>query len=93
MQARSGRGRWAALSGRGRLDEMMRIELAKMPARAALRLGLLAGFLVVAGCSEPASGDKRDDPALKASMQKSMEIYKSKTQAKKGNPAAAKTKP
>jgi hypothetical protein len=72
---------------------MMRIELAKIATRAAFRLGLLAGFLVVAGCWEPASGDKRDDPALKASMQKSMEIYKSKTQAKKGNPATAKTGP
>ena len=60
---------------------MMRVDVTRMPASAALRLGLLAGFLAVAGCSDPASGDKRDDPALKASMQKSMEIYKSKTQA------------
>ena len=58
-----------------------------MPASTALRLGLLAGFLAVAGCSEPAPGDKGDDPALKASMQKSMELYKSKSQAKKGYPA------
>jgi hypothetical protein len=60
--------------------------------RGALRLGLLAGFFAVAGCSEPGSGDKKDDPALKASMQKSMEIYKSKTQAKKESPASEKPK-
>jgi hypothetical protein len=68
-----------------------------MPASAALRLGLLAGFLVVAGCSNSATGDKRNDPTLKASMQKSMEIYKAKVQAKmqakKGYPAAAKPRP
>ena len=69
---------------------MMRVDVTRMPASAALRLGLLAGFLVAAGCSGPASDDKSDNPALKASMQKSMEIYKSKTQAKKGNPAAVK---
>ena len=53
-------------------------------------VALLAGFLAAAGCSDPAATDKSDDPTLKASMQKSMEIYKSKTQAIKGNPAAAK---
>jgi hypothetical protein len=72
---------------------MMRIDVTRIPARAALRLGLLAGFLAVAGCSGPVSGNKSDDPALKASMQKSMEIYKAKAQAKKENPAAAKTRP
>jgi hypothetical protein len=72
---------------------MMRIDVTRTPARAALRLGLLAGFLAVAGCSGPVSGDKRDDPALKASMQKSMEIYKSKSPAKKGNPGAEKSQP
>ena len=72
---------------------MMRFDVTRIPASAALRLGLLAGFLAAAGCSEPASGDKRDDPALKASMQKSMEIYKSKTQAKKEKPPASKPRP
>ena len=43
---------------------MMRIDVTRMPVTAAVRLGLLAGFLVAAGCSEPASTDKRDDPAL-----------------------------
>ena len=60
---------------------MMRVDVTRMPTSAALRLGLIAGFLVVAGCSDPAKGDKSDDPALKASMQKSMEIYKSKDAA------------
>jgi hypothetical protein len=76
-----------------RLDEMKRIDLTRMPVKAALRLGLLSVFLMATGCSDPASTDKRDDPALKASMQKSMEIYKSKTPAKKGNPAAANRGP
>jgi hypothetical protein len=66
---------------------MMRVDLIKMPALAALRLGLLAGLLAVAGCSGPTSTDKLDDPALKASMQKRLEIYKSKTQAIKGKVA------
>ncbi len=72
---------------------MMRIDVTGMAATTALHVGVLAGLLAVAGCSEPVSGDKRDDPALKASMKKSMEIYKSKTQATKGNPAGAKTGP
>jgi hypothetical protein len=79
---------------------MMRVDVTRMPASAALRLGLLAGLLAVAGCSKPASGDKRDDPALKASMQKRLEIYKSKTQVSgeplkpsKGNPQASKGYP
>ncbi len=70
---------------------MMRVDVTRMPASAALRLGLLAGFLAAAGCSDPAPTDKRDDPALKASMQKSMEIYKSKTPAKKASPSTAST--
>ena len=79
---------------------MMRVDVTRMPASVALRLGLLGGFLAVAGCSAPASGDKRDDPALKASMKKSTEIYKSKTQVSgaplkgsKGNPSASKGYP
>jgi hypothetical protein len=70
---------------------MMQIDITSILASTVVRLGALVGFLAVAGCGEPASTDKRDDPAAKASMQKSMEIYKSKTQSLKGNPA--KTKP
>jgi hypothetical protein len=62
----------------------MRVDKFRMTVPAALRLGLLAGFLSALGCSGPTSDDKRDDPALKASMEKSMEIYKAKSQAKKG---------
>ena len=69
---------------------MIRIDVTRAPARAAVRWGLLAVFLVTAGCSEPAPTDKRDDPVLKASTQKSMEIYKSKSRPTKGNRAAAK---
>ena len=54
----------------------------KMPALTTLRLGLLAGFLASAGCSESVAIDKSEDPALKASMEKSREIYKSKMQTK-----------
>ncbi len=72
---------------------MIRIHLTGTLSMAALRTGLLVAFLAAAGCAEPASGDKKDDPAAKASMQKSMEIYKSKTQAKKGNPASTKPQP
>ena len=72
---------------------MMQGDVTRLPASTALRLGLLAGFLAAAGCSDPATGDKRDDPTLKASMQKSMEIYKAKSQAKKGYPATSKSRP
>jgi hypothetical protein len=64
-----------------------------MLAPAALRLGLIGGLLAAAGCSDPPPGDKGDDPALKASMQKSMELYKAKSQAKRASPAAAKPRP
>ena len=69
---------------------MMRVDVTRMPVSAALRLGLLAGFLSAVGCSGPVSDNKSDNPALKTSMQKSMEIYKSKTAAKKAPPASFK---
>jgi hypothetical protein len=69
---------------------MTQVDATSRRAAAALRLGLLAGFFVIAGCSDPAPGDKKDNAALKTSMQKSMEIYKSKPQAKKGNPPTFK---
>jgi hypothetical protein len=72
---------------------MTRVGVARMPTLAALGLGLLAGIFAITGCSEPAPGDKGDDPALKASMQRSMELYKSKSQAKKGYPPASKAQP
>ena len=71
----------------------MRIDVPKMPASAAIRLSVLAGFLAVAGCSDAAPTDKKDDPALKAAMQKSMEIYKSKTPVKRGSTAPAIKRP
>ncbi len=73
---------------------MMRVDVIRMQASAALRLGLLAGFLSATGCSDPTSGNKSDNPALKASMQKSIEIYKSKSQqVRKGNSAVALKRP
>ena len=78
---------------------MMRIDVTRMPAsdgQAWLSAWACSpGSSRAAGCSDSARRPTRsDDPKLlKASMQKSMEIYKSKSQAKKGNPAAAKTRP
>jgi hypothetical protein len=70
--------------------KMMRVELIGLYSSKALRLGLVAGLLSAAGCSGPTSEDKKDDPALKASMQKSMEIYKAKSQAKKQSRPASR---
>jgi hypothetical protein len=72
---------------------MVRDDVIGRHATAVMRLGVLAGFLAAAGCSDSAPGDKRDDPALKGSMQKSMEIYKSKSQSKKGQAAAPRPRP
>jgi hypothetical protein len=69
---------------------MMRFDPAKTSARVPLCSIVLAGFLATAGCSEPTSADKKDDPALKASMAKSLEIYKSKTPPKKAPPPSLK---
>jgi hypothetical protein len=72
-------------------EPMMRADVTKLPVLAALRLSVLAAFLTAAGCSETASGNKSDDPALKASTKKSMELYRAKTQQlKKSNPANSK---
>ncbi len=63
------------------------------PAVAILAIAMLAGLLPLGGCSDSTtgatsggSGDKSNDPALKASMEKSMERFKSTTPAKKVNP-------
>ena len=63
------------------------------PAVKVLVIAMLAGLLPLAGCSDSttgatsSSGDKSNDPALKASMQKSMEErFKSATAVKKVNP-------
>jgi hypothetical protein len=64
---------------------------------AILGIAMLAGLLSLGGCSDSTatgsatgSGDKRNDPALKAGMEKSMEIFKSKTPAIKGNALGGK---
>jgi hypothetical protein len=69
---------------------MTGIAMTKRTASAALRLGVLAGLVAVAGCSEPAPTDKRDDPALKSSTEKSLAIYKSKSASTKINPSRGK---
>lgn len=71
----------------------MHVDVTRMPISSALRLGLLAVFLVAAGCSDSATGDKRDDPSLKAYMKSTEEMYKAKMQQmknKKGNPESSK---
>jgi hypothetical protein len=70
---------------------MKRIAMKGEPARAALRLGLVVGFLAAPGCADSSAGDKSEDPALKASMQKSLEIYKSKSQARSKQGSSAPT--
>jgi hypothetical protein len=73
---------------------MMLLDKTGRPAAAVLRTALLAGLLPLCGCTESTtdsahgSGDKRDDPALKASMERSKEIFKPQTGARTGNPTA-----
>jgi hypothetical protein len=71
---------------------MLRVDVTGIPisAASALRAGLLAWLLSAVGCSGPVSDNKTDNPAMKASMQKSMEIYKSKTASKKAPMASLK---
>jgi hypothetical protein len=45
----------------------------------AVGMGLLSSMLIVSGCSETTSGNKSENATLKASMEKSLEIYKAKT--------------
>jgi hypothetical protein len=75
---------------------MMLYDKTRRPALALLGIAMLAGFLLIAGCSDSTtgsaygSGDKKNDPALKASSQEKLEVYKSKGRAIKGSPVAAK---
>jgi hypothetical protein len=73
---------------------MMRVDVTRMPASAALRLGLLAAFLSAAGCESSPGGNKSDAPSSKASLEKARELYKAKSpQLKKEHPAALKRTP
>jgi hypothetical protein len=56
-----------------------------MSVSAPLRLGLLAAFLAAAGCSDAPAQNRTEEPALKAVLKKSMDIYKAKD-VKKGHP-------
>jgi len=67
------------------------------PTAALLGMAVLAGLLSLGGCSDPTksattgSGDKLDDPALKASMKGAMEAFKAKSLGvNKGNPRGGK---
>ena len=73
---------------------MMMFDKTVRPAAKVLVIAALAGLLPLGGCSESATsststttGDKRDDPALKASMQRSIEErFKAATPVKKADP-------
>jgi hypothetical protein len=75
---------------------MMRFDKTRRPAVVLLGIALVAGLLSMSGCSDSmtksssGSGDKGDDPALKASMKGAMEMIKAKAQGINGNPAASK---
>ena len=62
----------------------MRIDVFRKSATVALCSGLLAGFLLAAGCGgQKTSGNKLDDPELKANMQPMWDQFKAKTQEAK----------
>jgi hypothetical protein len=64
----------------------MRIDVIRKSATVAFCSGLLVGFLFAAGCSnQPTSGNKLDDPELKAYMKKTTDQFKAKMQEKKTN--------
>jgi hypothetical protein len=62
----------------------MRIDVIRRSATVVLCSGVLVGFLFAAGCSDrPTSGNKLDDPELKANMKPIMDQFKAKTQEMK----------
>ena len=66
----------------------MRIDVIRKSALAAVCSGVLVGFLFTAGCSgQPTTGNKLDDPELKANMKAITEQFKAKTQQSKTNSA------
>jgi hypothetical protein len=71
---------------------MMLYDKTRRPALALLGIAMLVGFLLLGGCSDSTtgsssgSGDKKNDPALKASSQEKLENYKTKSHAIKGSP-------
>jgi hypothetical protein len=76
---------------------MMLFDKTGRPAVALLGIAMLAVLLPLGGCSDSTtssaygSGDKRNDPTLKADMKGQMETYKAKSLGvKKGNPTATK---
>ncbi len=71
----------------------MQIDVIRKSATVALRSGVLVGLLFAAGCSDrPASGNKLDDPELKANMKAVTEQFKTKMQEMKNKPKTGSTK-
>jgi hypothetical protein len=62
----------------------MRINVIRKSTSMALCSGVLVGSLFAAGCSDrPTSGNKLDDPELKANMKPIWDQFKAKTQEMK----------
>jgi hypothetical protein len=72
----------------------MQFDVVRKSATVALCSGALVGFLSAVGCSErPTARNKLDDPELKASMQKTWDQFKTKTQEMKTkNPTKGSSK-
>ena len=73
---------------------MMYLDVIRKSAAVALRSGVLVGLLSAAGCSDrKTSGNKLDDPELKATMKNITDQFKAKTQeARAKNPRAGSLK-
>ena len=73
---------------------MMRANMCRKTAAMALCAGALAGLLSAAGCSDrKTTGNKLDDPELKATMKNITDQFKAKTQeARAKNPKAGRLK-
>ena len=73
---------------------MMRVDVIRKSATVALCSGLLAGFLLAAGCGgQKTSGNKLDDPELKAYMENVNQQFQKKMQERKNNPKKAVSNP
>jgi hypothetical protein len=68
---------------------MILFDKTRRSAVTSLGIAMVIGLLSTGGCSDvtgnssSGSGDKRDDPALKASMKGAMDMLKAKSQAAK----------
>jgi hypothetical protein len=67
-------------------EQIMRIDVIGRSVTGVLCSGVLVAFLFAAGCSDKStSGNKLDDPQLKAYMQETTDQFKAKMQERKTN--------